>query len=217
MQQRLGTVLVALAITAGCSGAGAPHVAPARTASSSQPVTAPSVGGAPPPGLHAHRLRYARPGGMVDVKGRGHPVPGSAVTHRVQFAPGVQVGLADAASYFGKVYMAISHDRGRHWVIDSPLFYYAAAHGPAATTALTRTKGGLVVAWGHDGNFVKITPDAGRSWFQTDFLDGVDTLTVHHNHVLVRELQFTTSGDALPDLTYRSDASGRSWRLMGRG
>ena len=216
MQRRLATVLVALACAAGCSGAGSPRVAP-PTAMSPKPVAAPSFTKGRPPVLHAQPLRYGRPGGPTAVKGRGHPVPPSAVTHRVPLATRVRVGLADSASYFGRVYMAISRDEGRTWTIDSPEFYYSAAQGPATTTALSRTPSGLVVAWGHGGNFVKITPNVGRSWFQTDFQDGVDTLTVHGNRLFVRELEFTTSGDALPDLTYMSDTRGRTWHLAKRG
>ena len=209
-------MVAALVCSAGCSGAGSPHAAQSQTETSRAHVTATSNSATAPPVLRAHRLRYGRAGGPTNVEGRGHPVPASAVTNRVDIAGAERVGLADAGSYFGRVYMVISHDRGRTWTIDSPEFYYSAAHAAAATTALTRTEGGLVVAWGHDGNFVKVTADAGRSWFETDFQDGVDALKVVGKRLAIGELEFTGSGTQLPDLTYKSDASGRTWRLLAR-
>jgi hypothetical protein len=206
----LAALLVLVSI-AGCSSA-RPHLAPSRSAAQTR-LSGPSASTSAPLVLRARALSYAPPGGPAHVQRRGQLVPASAVTDRIKLAGRSWVGLANARSYVGRVYMAISHDGGRRWRVDSPEFYLAGAHGPEWTDALVRTRRGLVAAWGQGGNFVKITLDAGRSWYQTDFPDGVDTVKVTGDELVVRELQFTANGAQLPDLTYTSTANGRTWHL----
>jgi hypothetical protein len=110
--------------------------------------------------------------------------------------------------------MAISRDNGDSWVIDSPQFYHAAADGPGVTDELFHTHSGLLVAWGHGGNFVNTTPDQGSTWYQTAFPDGVDAVHVHDQVLVARETNWTHQGKRLPDLTYYSGDRGHVWRLV---
>jgi len=117
---------------------------------------------------------------------------------------------------FGVVYPVLSRDGGRSWHIDGPRFYRAAADAPDVTQRLIVTTDGTLVAWGRGGDFVKITTDLGRDWFEAGFPTGVYSVHSHGRAIIVRAL-----GNSLPlgsrdgpfaTWDYRSSDNGRRWR-----
>lgn len=219
-----GGIGTALAVTARGPGSGQTLQIGGSPTPSSSPVPsspAPKRSAAGPTAgpmvLHAHRLRMnpASDGGAAAKPGAA--VPATAVDHRVRLNGSTIAGLADTGSFFGTSYAALSRDNGGTWVIDSPQFSRAAADGPGVTDALSHTDGGLLVAWGYGGNFIKITDDQGTTWYQTDFPEGIHRVTAQGRELVARETQATHQGRRLPDLTYYSKDGGHTWRLIPAG
>ena len=73
-------------------------------------------------------------------------------------------GLADTGELSEFSCPAQSTDGGLTWRIDGPLFWRAAAEGPAVTTAIMAITSTSVYAWGPGGNIVHATTDAGQHW-----------------------------------------------------
>jgi hypothetical protein len=143
------------------------------------------------------------------------------ITSEVKLGSGVKAGLADRGTVFGFVYPALSHDHGRSWTIDGPMFFAPIADGAGATDRMVAASDHTLIAWGRGGNLVKVSRDLGAHWRQTDFSSGVETVRTVGPTVIVRAL-----GDQLPPgnntrsfatWNYRSIDGGSNWHRTTAG
>jgi hypothetical protein len=160
--------------------------------------------------------RATDPGGGLAWLRPGTSVPSDDIRSRVLLGDGMDAGLADRGTVFGSVYPVLSRDGGRSWAVDGPQFAHAGADGPGATSRLLVSADGTLIAWGHGGNLVKVSSDAGRHWFQADFPDGVSRVRTVRRVIVVRALgaQLPLGSETGPFATwyYRSTDDGRHYR-----
>jgi hypothetical protein len=221
-----------LAAGAGCSaipaaggGTGA-HPADARPAAQSvsasvippaASVRSPGVGGQTqvmPRIVRAQHLAGTQGAGILAP---GTPVAASDVGPRAAASGQLIFGLADGASLAGQCYPAISTDGGRTWEVDGPRFSYAGADGAAATSSIAARAPDTLLAWGHGGNFVKVSTDGGRHWMEAVFPAGVESMTAGaHGRFAVRALGPQTAGGEFTTFRYVSADAGLRWRLRGQ-
>jgi hypothetical protein len=173
------------------------------------PATA-SGSGVFPARIHATRInaKLANEGGALR---RGSPVTSAELSQRVSLGGTVLAALADRGTLFGAVYPALSTDGGRHWHIDGPLFYRAAADAPNVTNRLVALGDDTLMAWGSGGNFTKTTTDRGATWYHADFPAGVDSAGVHNGRLTVRALGSRAESGRFPTRRYTSSDGGRIW------
>jgi hypothetical protein len=238
-------VAAAGVLAAGCSASGG--AATPRTAQSdavslpARVVTAPSPHHTPPITFSATRsLRLTsparlgfplalrsdadparRPGGGISWLPPGSTVPPRDITSEVKLGAGVNAGLADRGTVFGFVYPALSHDHGRSWTINGPMFFAPITDGAGATDRMVASHSHALIAWGHGGNLVKVSSDLGAHWRQTDFPSGVESARAIGTTLIVRAL-----GDQLPSgsdtglfatWNYRSTDGGNHWHRTTAG
>jgi hypothetical protein len=142
---------------------------------------------------------------------RGTAVKAADVTQRVSLGGAVRAGLGDRGSLSGSVYPVLSTDGGRHWRIDGPLFYRAAADAPDVTTSLAALGHDTLMAWGSGGNFVKTSTDRGAHWYKADFPVGVYSARVASGHLVVRAEGNPDRAGRFPTRRYSSYDGGRVW------
>jgi hypothetical protein len=130
------------------------------------------------PRVVSARLESAQP--QSDQLPIGTRVASTAWSVRVVLAHGVSMGLTggEQSSMPSVAYAVLTRDNARTWRIASPLFWRAAAQGAAGATAITALGPSSVMVWGHAGNAVHTTADAGRHWYLADFACGVDSARV---------------------------------------
>jgi len=146
---------------------------------------------------------------------RGTAVKAADVTDKVSLGGVVRAGLGDRGALEGSVYPVLSTDGGRHWHIDGPLFYRAAADAPDATDRLAALGHNTLMAWG-PGNFVKTTTDRGHHWYKADFPVGVHSAKVAGGHLVVRALGNPDRAGSFPTRRYASYDGGRIWHRGAR-
>jgi hypothetical protein len=204
MMSRIVALMMVVFLVSACSAGDIPaHAAghrkppPAAPPAQDMPgiIKASVAGSGPAPGL-----TYVAP---------GTPVSAADIGTRTAGTGQVIYGLADQGAYLGSVWPVISSDAGRHWRIDGPLFFYAAADGPAATDSIGAHGAGMAWAWGHGGNFVKVTTDGGRHWWFADFPTGVVNVSWQAGHLTA--VAFWTGPRVF---RYISPDNGRTWRLQ---
>lgn len=142
---------------------------------------------------------------------RGAAVKAADVTQRVSLGGEIRAGLGDRGSLEGSVYPVLSTDGGRHWTIDGPLFYRAAADAPDVTSRLDALGHDTLMAWGSGGNFVKTSTDRGAHWYKADFPAGVYSAAVRSGHLVVRATGNPDSSGRFPTRRYASYDGGRVW------
>jgi hypothetical protein len=146
----------------------------------------------------------------------GTPVGAADVGPRAAAVGEVIFGLADHGGLFGQTYPAISTDSGEHWRIDGPLFYYAAAQGASGVDNIGARGRDMAWAWGHGGNFVKVTTDGGRLWWSADFPAGVYSVHWRQGHLQVQAFGPQTADGQFQTFLYLSPDNGRTWKLLRR-
>jgi hypothetical protein len=139
------------------------------------------------------------------------PVPSADLNNLVRVRGNIIIALADKGAFFGEVYAAISDDDGGDWRIDSPQFARAGACGSCTTNHLTVSGDGTIVAWGNDGNIVKVTTDLGRHWHQALFTGGIKTVTTTGRRLEARVLGDQNSRGRFPTRRYVSTDNGATW------
>jgi hypothetical protein len=165
--------------------------------------------------IRAILLKPGSPPGVVSIPA-GTMVSAADIGARSATSDGVVYGLADQGADLGEVWPAISTDSGKRWLIDRPLFFYAAADGAAATDSIGARGGDTAWAWGWGGNFVKVTTDRGRRWWAAGFPAGVDTVTWRDGHLQVRALGKSMANGQFQSFLYISLDDGRTWILQRR-
>lgn len=151
MKTRPLSLVITVVLASGCAAGRA--IVPGSGAPSGLPVT-----------IRAIPFNRSQPGpGAVQP---GTPVPTADIGLRAAAASRLVFGLARVAGQ-GRwdTYPAISTDGGRHWRIDGPRFHYPAAQGGGAVSGIGARAPGLAYVWGHGGNAVRVTTDAGRHWW----------------------------------------------------
>jgi hypothetical protein len=146
----------------------------------------------------------------------GTSVRAADVGPRAASARGVIFGLADQSDLFGMSYPVVSTDSGAEWRIDGPRFSYPAAQGPSVTDSIGAWGRDIAWAWGHGGNFVKVTADGGRSWWSADFPFGVYGTSWRQGRLQARVLGPQIAGGEFETFLYVSPDSGRTWQLLSR-
>jgi hypothetical protein len=79
-------------------------------------------------------------------------------------------GFALILTRAGVIYPATTATQGRRWKIAGPVFFTPTADGPDAVSTVTATPPRMLAAFGA-GNFVRVSTDGGRRWWQTELGD----------------------------------------------
>jgi hypothetical protein len=140
------------------------------------------------------------------------PVASGDLDNLVRVHRNVIVALATKGAFFGEVYAALSTDDGGGWRIDSPQFARAGGCGPCTTNHLNVSRDGTVFAWGNNGNYVKVTTDLGTRWYQSDFPEGVVSVTPNGRQLQARALGNQTPGGRFDTRRYISTNNGMTWQ-----
>jgi hypothetical protein len=216
-------------------------VASSATASPSSPPTTISPPGGPTrttaapqrSGENCHNSTYAghsaRPRFLrramraVPLHGQGSSTPDSwppgAVVPRTDIVSvardenGVSFALADYRDPVHSTYPALSTDGGSTWQVDGPMFWVAAADGPAVTSRVGAFGPEGAYFWGEGGNAVKVTTDEGAHWWTTGFGAGVFHVTASHGILRAVALGNQVSCSEFQAFLYVSSDSGRIWTL----
>jgi hypothetical protein len=144
----------------------------------------------------------------------GTAIPAGDIAAQVRATPQVSYGLADVG---GSEWPAISTDGGQTWRIDGPLFVYPAESGANAANAIGALSANVAYAWGHGGNFVKITYDAGGHWWLAAIPgQGVESVTRNKGTLRARTLGPQTATGQFETFLYISSDQGRTWTLHGQ-
>lgn len=138
----------------------------------------------------------------------GTAIPSSDIGEQSRDVGGVTYGLADQGSLSSDNYPAISHDGGRSWTIDGPIFHIAAADEALSVSTITAVSATTAYAWG-DGNYLRLTTDGGRQWWGAFFLTSVDK--AYENNGTLTVVLYTGNAS---EPTYISNDDGRTWRLQ---
>jgi len=94
------------------------------------------------------------------------------------------------------------------WTVDGPCLSYA-AQGANVVTTIAASSARTAVAWGWGGNFVRVTRDQGLRWWQTDFPNGVASVTQRGGKLVAGTLAVDTS----QSYAYASTDGGITWHL----
>ena len=157
--------------------------------------------------LRAARVRPC-PAAVLSPGPAGTRLPAADIGARSAATGEILYGLADRGHLFGVAYPAISRDRGRTWQVDGPCFYYAAAQGASGVSRVGVLSRRRAYMWGLFSNFIRVTRNGGRTWWETGIADGVQRVT-RRGHVLIARAAKPERG-----VVYRSTDGGFTWRIV---
>ena len=145
---------------------------------------------------------------LGDGSGQIGEPPGTAVAASQIVAHSQSVGQVVYGLTFGTTYPAISHDGGRSWVIDGPMFDVPSAGGPDSADTIVAISPTTAFAWGF-GSIIRSTTDSGQHWWTTQI--GPIHRVAYSNGSICADLSdngITTSA------SYLSRNHGRTWVLQ---
>lgn len=145
---------------------------------------------------------------LGDGSGRIGEPPGIAVAASQIVAHSQSVGQVVYGLTFGTTYPAISHDGGRSWAIDGPIFDVPGAGGPDEAEAIEAISRTTAFAWGL-GSIIRSTTDSGQHWWTTQI--GAIARVAYSNGAICAGL--STNGKTT-SASYLSQNDGRTWVLQ---
>jgi len=172
------------------------------------------------PGFIRRTLRGAplppTPSSLPNGQPVGVIVPRADVVATAADGHGILFGLSVYRDLREATYPALSTDGGATWRIDGPLFYVAAADGPAFTSRVGALGAHGAYFWGQGGNAVKVTLDEGLHWWIAGFGTGVYQVSASHGTLRTIALGNQVSCTDFQAFLYVSTDSGRIWTLHGQ-
>lgn len=121
--------------------------------------------------------------------------------------------LADYRDPVPSTYPALSTDGGSTWRVAGPLFWVAAADGPAVTNSVGAFGPEGAYFWGEGGNAVKVTTDEGAHWWTAGFGAGVFHVSASHGILQAVALGNQVSCSDFQAFLYVSSDTGWIWTL----
>jgi hypothetical protein len=121
-------------------------------------------------------------------------------------------GFALILTRAGVIYPGTTTTQGRTWRIAGPVFFTPTADGPDAVSTVTATPPRTLAAFGA-GNFIRVSTDGGRRWWQTELGDETAAV-VAADRGLVAFAQ-KTIGNSLRAATWvYFSTDGRRWKAI---
>jgi hypothetical protein len=165
---------------------------------------------AQPPTVTGSRLGEDDNQATVRIK-RGTIIPAPRFASNRVFM-NAKDGFALILTSDGVIYPGATTTRGRTWEIAGPVFFTPTADGPNAVSTVTAIAPRTFVAFGA-GNFVRVSTDGGRRWWQTELGDETAAVVAADRGLVAFAQQ--TIGNSLRAVTwvYRS-TDGRHWQAI---
>jgi hypothetical protein len=180
----------------------------------------------PPPTAHAARRAAPVPVQPQTVVGRrlgeddnqatvrlrpGTVIPSRRVASNRVFL-NAKDGFALIVTRDGVIYPATTATGGRTWKIAGPVFFTPTADGPAAVSTVTAIAPRTLVAFGA-GNFVRVSTDGGRRWWQTELGDETAAVVAADGDLVAFAQQTIGNSPRAVTWVYRS-TDGRRWKAI---